>query len=61
MEKTSYTKDGIETRTLTREEIEKLSLMGDMEAQKEIAKEQIAAAQTTDEKINIVLDHLGLI
>jgi len=60
MKITLHTKDGIFEREATQEEIETLAKANGIEAKTEILKSDISKAVTTDEKVNKILEFLGI-
>ncbi len=60
MKKTFHTPQGEETRELTTQELTDLAALGDAEAKKEIAIEDVKKATDIDGLVDIILKYLEL-
>lgn len=58
--RTFFTPTGKETRELTQEELESFANSGDPECRKELSKQELKELSTSEQKIDLILDHLGL-
>lgn len=59
MKRNVFTPLGRQEVTLTQQQIEKLASEGDIEARREILKQDVAKAKNTDEKVEAILKCLG--
>ena len=60
MKKTINTPEGKIKRDLTPEEVDLLAQAGDIEAKKEIAKEDLSKASTVGQRVEAIEKYLGL-
>lgn len=60
MKKIFHTPKGIIEREVTQEELIQLAQMGDKEAKKELAKQELKKALTSDKKLNVIIKYLNL-
>lgn len=58
MKKEFHTPEGVETKELTSEEIEKYANEGDTEAKKEILKQEVKSAKTIEERVSAIEKYL---
>lgn len=60
MKRQFHTSAGVVERELTDAEVQQLAAEGNIAAKREIAKKKLAIALTPSDKINVILEYLGL-
>jgi hypothetical protein len=60
MEKTFFTKEGMIQRQLIEQEIVDMAAMGDMDCKKELVKSKLLTVTKIEDKVDLILDYLGL-